>query len=126
MTAPTANVFGPVAANLVDCDEVAEQDAGQRVPDHYQRSLCFDKGVPAQTRVFSRFGSPRHHMDAMTKKPACIANSFFEVAMVWIPGDLEQQRVSALFANVLMVGCTRANRGVVMLAEKAGQFMSDP
>ena len=47
MTAATANVFGPVAANLVDGDEVAEQHARQRVPDHPDRSLCFDEGVPA-------------------------------------------------------------------------------
>ena len=34
MTATTTQVFGPVAANLVADDEVAEQHARQWVPDH--------------------------------------------------------------------------------------------
>jgi len=46
MTAPTANVFGPLAANLAGEDEVAEQHARERVPDRGEVSLCFDEGVP--------------------------------------------------------------------------------
>jgi hypothetical protein len=40
MTAAKADVFGPFASNLVDCEEVAQHYAGKWVPDNRESSLC--------------------------------------------------------------------------------------
>ncbi|MFN2498067.1 MAG: hypothetical protein ABR557_03165 [Pyrinomonadaceae bacterium] len=55
MAAAKADVFGPLASNLVDRDEVTKHHAGQRVPDHGERSLCLEKRVTASARVFGLF-----------------------------------------------------------------------
>jgi hypothetical protein len=43
MTATDAEVFGPLASNLVDREEVAKQYAGQRVPDQVERFFRLDE-----------------------------------------------------------------------------------
>jgi hypothetical protein len=78
MTAAKANVFDPLAPSFVDREEVTNHHAGQRVPDHRERSLCLEERVPAPARVFSRFRSRFHNMDSMAKEPAGVINSFFE------------------------------------------------
>src|SRR5688572_3559554 len=114
MTAPTAKVFGPLAANFIADDEVAQQHARQWVPDHLQGGLRFNEGMPALTSVLDGLRSPGDDMDAMAKEAACIVNSFlkFAVAGVRVTSYFEQQRVPALFANVLMVTFARGNRDV--------------
>lgn len=64
-------------------------------------------------------------MNAMAKDSACIVDSFLEFAEagVRVASYLEQQRMSAFFADVLMVVCACGNRDVLMLAEKTGQRM---
>jgi hypothetical protein len=66
MTATNADVFDPLSPNLVDRDEVAKHYAGQRMPDHSERSLGLEKRVTASARVFSCLRSRFHDMDAMT------------------------------------------------------------
>ena len=63
----------------------------------------------------------------MAKEPAEVANSFFEfvIAGIRVTGALQKQRVSAFFADVLIVGSAPGNRDVVMRAKKAGQRMSN-
>jgi len=83
--------------------------------------------MAASTGVFNHFRSVDHDMNAMTKESACIVDSFFEFAEagVRVMRNLKQQRMSAFFADVLMVVCPCGNRDVLMLAEKTGQRMGD-
>jgi hypothetical protein len=84
VTATNADVFGPLASNLVDGEEVAKHHAGQRVPDHGERSLCLDERVTASARVFSCFRSGLHNVDAMAKESAEVVNFLLEFAMAGI------------------------------------------
>src|SRR5258705_7601861 len=84
MTATDADVFGPLASNLVDREEVAKHYAGHRVPDHSERFLGLDEGVSTSARVLSCFRSRFHNVDAMAKKPAGVANSLLEFVMAEI------------------------------------------
>ncbi|HKO98683.1 MAG TPA: hypothetical protein VJU86_16915 [Pyrinomonadaceae bacterium] len=81
MTATKADVFGPVISNLVDCEEVAKQHARQRMPDQGEASLFFDERVSTSARVFSRFGSRIHNMDAMAQEAAGIVHSLFKLVL---------------------------------------------
>jgi hypothetical protein len=81
MAAAKADVFGPLASNLVDRDKVAKHYAGQRVPDHGEPSLCLEKRVTASARVFGCFRSGFHNVDAMAKEPAGVVDSLLEFVM---------------------------------------------
>jgi hypothetical protein len=84
MTATKADVFGPLASNPVDGEEVAKHYAGQWVPDHRERSLWLEKRVTASARVFSCFRSLFHNMDAMAEESASVVNSLLEFVMAGI------------------------------------------
>jgi hypothetical protein len=84
MTATDADVFGPLASNLVDREEVAKHYAGQRVPDHGEGFFCLDERVSTSARVLSCFRSRFHNMNAMAKKPAGIINFLLEFVMAGI------------------------------------------
>jgi len=84
MTATDADVFGPLASNLVDRKEVAKRYAGQRVPDQGERFFCLDERVSTSARVLSCFRSRFHNMDAMAKKSAEVVNSLLEFVMAGI------------------------------------------
>jgi len=84
MTATDADVFGPLASNLVDRKEVAKHYAGRWVPDQGERFLRFDKRVSTSARVLSCFRSRFHNMDAMAKKSAEVVNFLLEFVMAGI------------------------------------------
>ena len=84
MTATTTNIFGPLDANLVESDQVAEQHARERVPDHREPPLCLDERVPTPASVFSRFRSRFHNVNAMAKEPTAVVNFLLEFVMTRI------------------------------------------
>jgi hypothetical protein len=61
-----------------------------------------------------------HNMNPMAKESTSIVDSFpeFAGAGVSVTSYLKQQRMSAFFADVLMVVCACGNPDVLMLAEK--------
>ena len=79
MAAAAADVLGPPATNPADGDEVAEQHARRRVPDHREPGLRFDEGVPAPARVLGRRRSRRDDVDTMAEEAARVADSLLEL-----------------------------------------------
>jgi hypothetical protein len=121
MSAANANVFGPLASNLVELDEVAEHDTRRRMSDHRERSLFLDERVSTSTRVFSRFPFRFHHMDPMPEDSAAVVNPLLEIDMtgIRVAVQLKKQRVSTSFADVFIVSRALSNHHVMMPAEKA-------
>ena len=84
MTTTLANKLGPFTASLVNCDEVSNHDASQRVTNHFELSLRFDEWVPASTRIFSLVWPSRNDVNSMTEESAYVVNFLSEFSGVGI------------------------------------------
>ena len=78
--------------------------------------MSLHERVSTPARVFSRFRSRAHNVDAMSKEPATVVNLLLEfaIAEIRIAGDREKQRMPAPFANIFIVVCSMGNRYIMM------------
>jgi hypothetical protein len=122
------NIFGPLAANLVGLDKMAERYASKRVTDYVQPGVFLNEGMPTEARVLGCVRPSRNNVYAMTQNPAAITNSFpeFATAYIGVVENLEEKRVSTPFADILVVGIAPGNADIVMPSQEAGQRMRNP
>jgi hypothetical protein len=127
MSASLAAVFAELPAPLDEPNPVARGHARKRMADHLLAGRMLDKRVAAVTSVLDSAGTLRHRVHRMTEQAAQIPDALLEpiARRVRIASVLEQQRVPAINAGVLRVSVALPRALVSVMAEEAGQRVSD-
>jgi hypothetical protein len=101
-------------------------DAHKRVSDDVQGAVRLQERVTAVTGVLGKPIPRRHEMNPMPEKAAQVADPFSKTfsGHIRIVDGLEEQRVSALHASVLVMPMPARHPHVCMLSEEARQRMA--
>jgi len=102
--------------------------ADRRMPDHAQAAFLSEKCVAASARILNEPVAFGDGDDAVAEQATQIPHLLAEQQRVRVPVAVgrEQQRVTALDADVLVIAVARRETFVGVMAEEARQRVTDP
>jgi hypothetical protein len=122
-----ANVLGEPAPLGQEMDVVAEDDANGGMPDVPGNRRLLQKRMAAETRVLLESIARRHVTNAVAEQTAQVAHLLLERRRrrIRIALGVEQERMSALRADVFVTAVAIGEFLVVVLAEEARQRVTN-
>jgi hypothetical protein len=121
------DVLGEPAPFGQEVNVVAEDHANRGMPDVPGHRRFLQERVPAEARVLLESIARRHVTNAVAEQAAKVADFLLERRRrrIRIALGIEQQRVSALRADVFVTAVAIGELLVVVLAEEARQRMTN-